>query len=511
MVGTGTERLLFFRNTALVRVMLVVLVMALGIAARLVDLSDPPLDFAATRQLRSLIIARGYYAAMNLPSTRAMPPEDRQFDIQAQQAEGMIEPPILEHLSALTYALLGREDFRIPRLWSILFWVFAGIPLYLLSRKLLGETGALAALAFYEFAPYGIISSRFIQPDPLMVALILSALYLQFRWSEKGTLLYAFLAGAFTGLAVLVKTTAVFFVGLPFIWLVFSHGWIKGLRNAQVYLMAALALLPGILFVALGSTLGGNAGLIFGSRFFTSLYLQPHWYQRWFMTAKSVVGYFPLFMAVLAIFLFSDRKIRVWYISLWAAYVLLGIVFSYHIVTHDYYSMPLIPFTAVGFGLIFSLIFERLQALNPGWLAKIILLAVLAFASALSLLKARSDMLAANYRYEITYWRKLGDTLGRNSKVIALTHDYGYRLEYWGYLKPVLWQTSGDIAVANLSGQQQPSFPQEFASKTQGEDLFLVTLIKDFDSQSALHDYLYAHYPVTDGEGYLIFDLRQPY
>jgi hypothetical protein len=505
-----SERLLFFRNTPVLRILLVAAILLLGFGVRLIDLSDPPLDFAPTRQLRSLIIARGYYDALNVPSTRAMAPEDRNFDIQAGQAESVIEPTILEHLSAYTYALLGREDFRIPRLWSILFWVLGGIPLWLLSRKLIGETGALAALAFYEFVPYGIISSRAIQPDPLMVAVICSALYAQVRWSEKDTLARAILAGTATGLAVYVKATAVFFVGIPFLWLVFSGGFLKGLRNSRVYLMAFLALVPAIAFTLWNAIQGGNAGAMFGSRFFISLYLQPHWYQSWFMNAKAMVGYFPLFLGVLAIFLFHDKRKRAWYISLWVAYLLLGIVFSYHIYTHDYYSMPLIPIVAIGFGLFVSLIMERIQLENPGWLAKAIVLGVLAFACALSLLKARTDLLAANYQYEITYWKNLGNKLGRNSKVIALTHDYGYRLEYWGYLKPTLWQTSGDITVSDLAGQQQTPFLQEFKDKTEGKDFFLVTLINDFNSQNQLHDYLFAHYPVEEGEGYLVFDLQHP-
>ncbi len=511
MEANRSDKLLFFGSTRWLRAVFVAVILLLGVGARLVDLSDPPLDFAATRQLRSLIIARGYYDAMDTPSTRAMAPEDRQFGITAGNAEAVIEPTIMEHLTAYTYALLGREDFRIPRIWSILFWVLGGIPLYLLSRKLIGDTGALAALAFYEFTPYGIISSRAFQPDPLMVALICCALYFQYRWSERDTLTSAILAGVFTGAAVLVKTTAVFFVGIPFIVLVFSAGFRKAVRNWRVYLMAVIALLPAVLFIIWNSTRGGNAGAIFGSRFFVSLYLQPHWYQSWFMTAKSVVGYFPLFLAILAIFMICVKKTRAWYLSLWAAYLLLGIVFSYHISTHDYYSMPLIPIVAIGFGLVVSLLFERLQVVDIDWFAKVIVLGVLAFASALSLLKARTDMLSSDYRYEITYWKRLGDTLGRNTKVIALTHDYGYRLEYWGYIRPSIWQTTGDITVANLSGQQQSPFMQQFNSATNGYDTFLVTLINDFNSQNELHDYLFAHYPVEEGEGYLIFDLRHPH
>ena len=504
------KRLLFFTNSSFLRLVLVILILILGLGARLIDLGDPPLDFAATRQLRSLIMARGYYEAMDVPSTREIPPEDRQFAIQVGQSEAVIEPPIMEHLAAYTYALLGREDFRIPRLYSIFFWVLGGIPLYLLAKKLLGDTASMATLAFYEFVPYGIISSRAFQPDPLMICLILFSWFFQFHWFDKKTWGSALLAGVFTGLAVLVKTTAVFFVGVPFIWLVFSSGFGKALRNGMVYLMAALSLLPGGLFMLWNVTSGGNAGAIFGSRFFTSLYFQPHWYQSWFMTAKSLVGYFPLFLGVLAIFFFPGKKARIWYICLWLAYLLLGFVFSYHISTHDYYSMPLIPIVSIGFGLAFSTIFEHIQNAELGWVAKVAVLAILAFASALSLLKARADLLASDYRYEITYWNDMGKKIGRNSRVVALTHDYGYRLIYWGYIHPTLWETWGDLYVASLSGQEQAPFAQEFEEKTRGYNYFLVTLINDFNSQTQLHDTLYARYPYETGEGYILFDLQHP-
>ena len=347
-------------------------------------------------------------------------------------------------------------------------------------------------------------------PDPLMVCLILWALYFQYRWSENASLTNTLLAVIFTGLAIFVKPTAVFFVGIPFAALVIYGGLRKALRNPQVYWMAALSLLPGVIFIAWSAIKGGNAGAIFGSRFFPSLYIQPIWYQAWFMTAKSVVGYFPLFLSVLALFLFSEKKKRLWYASLLLAYLLLGFAFAYHIYTHDYYSMPLIPITAIGFGLIFSIIMEKIESLQPAVLAKIVILGVFAFASALSMLKARTELLSADYRYEEVYWKNLGDKIGHTSKVVALTHDYGYRLSYWGFIRPRLWDTWGDINVANLSGIQQEPFLQAFTEKTEGYNYFLVTLLNDFNSQTELHDYLYAHFPYEEGEGYILFDLQHP-
>ena len=42
----------------------ILLILGLGLAIRLFDLTDLPLDFHPTRQLRSAIIARGMYAEM---------------------------------------------------------------------------------------------------------------------------------------------------------------------------------------------------------------------------------------------------------------------------------------------------------------------------------------------------------------------------------------------------------------------------------------------------------------
>jgi 4-amino-4-deoxy-L-arabinose transferase-like glycosyltransferase len=447
---------------------------------------------------------------MEVPSTRALSQAQRQFGIHAAQDEVLVEPTILEHLTAWTYAAVGKEDFRIPRVFSSLFWVLGGIPLFLLARKLMSDNGALAALAFFELLPFGVIAGRSFQPDPLMIALILTALYFQYRWMEKDTLDRSLLAAGFTGLAVLVKATAIFFVGIPFIGFVFAGGFVKALRNWRVYLMAAIALLPAMIFNLISATVGGNSGSIFGSRFFPALYIQPHWYQSWFMMAKSVVDYIPLFLAVLAFFLFKGKGSRILYACLWIGYLLQGFMFAYHIYTHNYYQLPLIPIVALGFGLVFSLIMEKLESMKPSVLARVFIAGVIVFASALAVLKSRADLMESDYRYEETYWKALGDKIGQGTEIIALTHDYGYRLSYWGFVQPRLWDTQGDQAVDRLSGAAEVAFEEQFAEKTEGCKYFLVTLLNDFESQSNLSTYLFGNYPYEEGEGYYIFDLQNP-
>jgi hypothetical protein len=271
-----------------------------------------------------------------------------------------------------------------------------------------------------------------------------------------------------------------------------------------------VAVVPAILFNLISATVGGNAGSIFGARFFPSLYIDPKWYLRWFMMAKSIVNYFPIIIGLLAFFLIKKKEFRILYACLWLGYLLFGFTFAYHIYTHDYYHLPLIPMVSIGIGVVFEVVFKKLEEYNPHWLARVLIIAVFVFSLSLCLLKARGELVGASYRHEAKYWQQLGAKIGIDKSVIALTHDYGYRISYWGFISPKLWPTRGDQVVSELSGATNPEFVTLFTQETKGMDYFLVTLVGDFESQTDLHDYLFAHYPYEQGDGYYIFDLRHP-
>jgi hypothetical protein len=504
------ETVLFLKPTKTIIAIILTIFLLAGVAVRLIDVTDLPLDFAVTRQLHSLIMARGIYYQMDTPETRALPQDLREFAITTGKSEPQIEPPIMEYLTAYTYRLLRGENIMVPRLFSIFFWVIGGLPLFLMSRKMMSINGAFAALAVYLFIPFGVFASRAFQPDPLMVMCILWALYFQIQWAHDDRLKWAILAGAFTGLAVLVKATAAYFVGIPLVGLVLSTGIKNWIKNSHVYLMAGLALLPAVIFNVLSATIGGNAESIFGARFFPNLYSDPKWYLKWLILVKSVINFFPLMIGLLSFFLIRLKTHRIFYFCLWLGYLLFGFTFAYHIYTHNYYHLPLIPIIALGFGFLFSLVFTRLEEINSRWLSRILIIVVLLFSLGLCVQKIRGDLVSASYQHEAKYWTQLGEKIGRNSSVIALTHDYGYRISYWGYINPKLWTTLGDQTVKALVGATDPAFEKLFAQETAGRNYFLVTLIGDFNSQVDLHDYLFAHYPYTEGEGYYLFDLAHP-
>jgi len=509
-VNDSDEKVLFLKKSNVTIVILLVLFLLAGVGLRLLDFTDMPLDFASTRQLHSLILSRGLYYQMDTPATLAMPQDLRVFGINAGNAEPVIEPPILEYLVAYTYALIGGENIFVGRVFSIFFWVLGGIPLFLMARKLISLNGAYAALAFYLFTHFGVYASRSFQPDPMMVMLILWALYFQVRWSQSDTLKNSILAGLFTGLAILVKAPSVFFTGLPFAALVLSKGFKFWIKNWRVYLMAALAILPAFIFNFISVTVEGRGGSIFGARFFPQLWIDYTWYLGWLKMLKSVAGHFVLLLSLFGFFLISRKETRWFTASLWLGYILYCFVFSYHIASHNYYHLPLLPIIALGFAEVFAMVYARLETVNRDWLNRILIAVLFIFSYGLCLQRVRGSLIATDYRIEEKYWTNLGTKINRNASVVALTQDYGYRISYWGYINPTLWPTSGEVTIKNLQGASDPAFQQMFKEFTVGKTVFLVTITGELESQPELAEHLFANYPYDQGDGYYIFYLDRP-
>ena len=168
------------------------------------------------------------------------------------------------------------------------------------------------------------------------------------------------------------------------IGLVFSKGFKQAFRNWHIYLIAALALVPAIVFNVISATAGGNAGAIFGARWFPNLFSDPKWYMSWLLLGRTVAGTFPMVIALLGVFFIKEKQVRIFYLCMWLGYLLYGFTFAYHIYTHNYYHLPLIPIVALGFGFVFAVLFEKLEENLHHWLPKTLVMLVLLFAFALS-------------------------------------------------------------------------------------------------------------------------------
>jgi hypothetical protein len=122
----------------------------------------------------------------------------------------------------------------------------------------------------------------------------------------------------------------------------------------------------------------------------------------------------------------------------------------------------------------------------------------------------RNQMKAVDYRPQAAMWAEIGEQLDDEARVVALTQDYGSRLEYWGWHESANWPHLGDEGYINIRGGVF-TFDDLFNRYASQRSYFLVTDFDEFDRQPQLKEHLFSFYPVAvQGEGYLIFDLKNP-
>lgn len=281
------------------------LALFLGLFIRLYDLDDLPLDFHPTRQLHSLIIARGMYY-QNLDDA---PSWQREFAITEWQEEDQIEPPIMESLVASGYRLVGQEDFRLPRILAISLWMIGGLGLFLLIFDMLGFAGAAIGLVYYLLIPYGITASRSFQPEPLMIASLIWAWWAIWRWKTNPSWKWTIVAGLLTGFAILVKSPAIFFLLPVWMTLVLStNSLIQAFKNVKIWVIVLFAALPTLAYTVYGLFIDGFLGSQFSLRFFPNLWTDFFYYRRWKDLIDNTMTLELFLLGALGAFLIKEKQ-----------------------------------------------------------------------------------------------------------------------------------------------------------------------------------------------------------
>lgn len=481
-----------------------IVVFFFGLTGRFYDLDDAPLDFHPTRQLHSMLIARGMY----YENLEGAPAWQRELAVGQRQAEGIIEPPIMERFSALLYRVVRQDDLRVPRVLSILFWTLGGIGLWLLLKDLVGGEGVVVGLAYYMVLPYALYASRAFQPEPLMTGAIIWAWWGMLKWYKQHTWKWTIIAGLLAGFAIFVKSPAVFFIAPAWLGLILTdQGLLKAIRNRQVWVLVLLTILPYALYHVYGVYIAAFLGSQFSLRFFPELWKDVFHYLQWTDMIDKTLGLEFVIIAFLGTLVIREKALRVLFLCVWLGYFLYGMVFSYHIITHDYYQIPFVPVVALGLAAGAAVLFSNIKVKR--WFFYLLLSGVLFFWMAINFWDARMTLKHSVYKEEPAFWSMLGEKL-QNGAVISITPDYGYRLAYWGWKTSENWMSLGDFTYRELAGQELDK-ASLFHETVQGKDYFLVTNFSEFDRQLDVKKVLYEGYAILDSEErYVIFDLQQP-
>lgn len=484
---------------------LLAVLLLLGFGLRMIDLTDPPLDFHPTRQFRGAVVARSIYYELS-PSDD---PYIQQQALSMRNSVSDLEPPILESVVAFSYLLAGGEYLWIARILTSLIWVLAAIPLYALARRFTSPAAALLTVAYYLFLPFAVLASRSFQPDPVMVALLILAMYAAYRWSEIRTWKWALTAAISAGLAILVKAFAVYFaLGILAALVLYTLGLRAALRDRQVWAMGAITVLPAALYylLSIGDTSGGYVQNWIVA--LLPLAFEPGFYVRWANMLTDLLGAARLAAAFSGV-LIAELRARWLLVGAWAAYAVYGVTLPHQTTTHTYYHLFLVPVAALSIAPIFHLIVKKIAQQTRFW--QVLFALVLSASLFFTAWTSRSDMLGVDNRGEPPFWQRIGAAVPTDGETIGLVQAYGNLLTYYGWRRVELWPITAELQLAGLRGNQPDDFEAFFLDRTAGMDYFLITAFNQLDEQPLLAEYLASHYPIySQGDGFIIYDLSNP-
>ncbi len=276
-------------------------------------------------------------------------------------------------ITALLYRFFG-EQYWLGKLVSLAFSVLAWLFFYKLAVQVLGEARkAIWALFFLVFSPLYLRYSIAYMPEATVMFFYIAALYFFVLWLKSPSRRYLILAAISTALAILVKPTSIH-IGLLFALLAFGEFGVKILRRWEVWLAAAIALIPGALWYIharnLYLTYGNTFGILSGgdSKFGgMDQYFHPQLYTRLVLLDWKWVlgyGYILLFLAGLAM-AWKNKHFRL---------VVLGVIVVgiYYLLVPRYsqqewgiqYHVYMLPFAALAVGLGVTWMSDRFKGIT---------------------------------------------------------------------------------------------------------------------------------------------------
>ena len=338
---------------------------------------------------------------------------------------------------------------------------------------------------------------------------VILAANMLYRWSEAERppmqWRWAILAGIFGGMAILTKVVALYLVGATALFIVvYTAGWKRFWRSAQVWVMAILMITPTALFYLLGRQGRAAEYVQTWTISLSHLLLDPSLYARWFNLLVELMGLAFLVLGIIGIAL-ANRRSQALLAGLWLGYILYGLTLPYQMYTHTYYHLQLVPILALSLAPAVEPLI--LKFIEQKWVWKAVALlglsAAVVYWSMASIITFRQE----NFRNDPAFWREIGSQLPSDGRILGLTQEYGFPLAYYGWRKVTIWPILGERQLAAMRGDPK-AFEDYFKKKSEGMRYFLVTAFNQFNQQPDLKDYLSQNFPVfAEGEGYLIYDL----
>ena len=495
----------------LLRLAFLAIVLLSALTVRIPGLDDPLFKFGATRQYRSALIARSFFVA----SQEDAPAWRKEVARANLTAEGLLEPPVVEWLVSLAYRIAGRENPQIPRLLSIGFWLAGGVLVALVARRV-SDGAAIVSLGVHCLLPFAVLASSSFQPDPLVVAMQTAGTLLILRFHERPTKERLAAAVAVSALAVLLKPVSFFqlagAIGLPALLRRREGGTA---RLALIAAAGAFMLVPAAVFYVWG-LLSGSLVAQAQMSFQPGLILTADFWLGWLRLIGATAGYVTVAAALAGVFLCRDRTLQHLLAGMWVGYLVFGLVFTYHIHTHDYYHLQLLPLAAISIAPLA----DRLLCVIDRWLTQPALLlasgtlgiAILVGPVAQAVAERAVVKIDGRLFFEAAVAPEIGRRVQHSARTIVLALDSGKALFYNAEIAGVAWPHINELARERAFGGPVPETRERLESLVAEyrSEYFVVTDLAELDNQPELARLLADSFALRDStSAYRVFDLRR--
>ena len=275
-----------------------------------------------------------------------------------------MEFPIFQVVAAIFGSLTHLDAAVAARAVALIFFQISAILIFLLARKAFDSIAGLAAVALYEFSPYGMQWGSAALIESLAVALVLLSIYFLWQWGEKRELWMLCVAVAAGVVGFLVKsTTPIPWIPVFIAVLYLTRNHPSSFSKVKYWLLGLSPILSGLLAGLIWTKFADSyKGQNIYSAELTSSALRD-WYfvgqiaprfdvDNWKVIlefiAFSRISIFYLVAPILAFLVW--KRARVITIALSAVYLIAVLIFFKLYFVHAYYHMAVFPATVLIWG-----------------------------------------------------------------------------------------------------------------------------------------------------------------
>ncbi len=467
----------FFENRSGWMLLALIVLFILAGLFRLKDKAAP--GILVEREFTSAIIARDFYFERN----PAIAPWRQAIADITSDRQPVLEPPLTEFLVSLAYRISGRENYLYSRYLTGGFWLIGGIFMFLVARRLLPAAGAVFATGFYLLAPAGILVSRSFQPDALMMMMFLASLYLVLRYFDAPGLTSAALAGLVAGVTLLLRPLVLFAILGAFTALALQRRWSwRALVEKPALIFYAISIAIPAAYYGYGILVADFMRWKVASSFRPDLFLRFEFWREWLLVGVNEMGLAAVLAAVLGFFLVRDTRARALLFGLALGYFVFGLAFTFHIHTHGYYHVQLIPAIGIGAaGLMTATVRIIHQSAPRMWWLPV--------GASLALMMVFAWQGVREHLYQEVFEspqvaEEIGEIVHHSPNTVFVAYHYGLALEYYGEFSGAFWPKSITSSFYRQSKEQEKSIQERITSLGFSPEYFVIT---NFPEYQRLH------------------------